>query len=193
MRARLSSMTVSFTLGSLAAFSAARSDAAMASLSAWSLASAERAGAGGAGSAACAALAASIVAAAAAMVRLASVFMSAILGVETQTILHNGRDGGPDFAARRRLELSLPRVPRASRPALVERLSDRSDSRRRLDDEAAARAVPGDARRLRLRRQRQDFSRRPVPGLQGESLADARRPGRADRTDRRSRQAARLA
>ena len=55
--------------------------------------------------------------------------------------------------------------------------------RRRLDDEAAARAVPGGARRLRLRRQGQDLPRRLVPRVQGDAHLDARRPGAADRAD----------
>ena len=107
--------------------------------------------------------------------------------------LHNGLHGGPDPAARRRLELSLSRLPCPAGPARPGRRSDRGDPRRRLDDEAPARAVSGAARRLRLRRQGQDLSRRLVPRVQGDANGDARRPGAADRADRRSRQAARLA
>ena len=106
---------------------------------------------------------------------------------------HNGLHGGPDPAARRRLELPLSRLPRAARPARPGRRSDRRDPRRRLDDEAAARAVSGGARRLRLRRQGQDLSRRLVPRVQGDAHGDARRPRAADRADPRGRQAARLA
>jgi hypothetical protein len=85
-------------------------------------------------------------------------------------------DGRTPDAAGRRLQLPVPRLPRDARPALARRLPHRRHPRHGGDDEVAARALPGRARGLRLRRQRPDLPRRLVPRVQGPPLADARGP-----------------
>src|SRR6186713_1806509 len=148
MRARPSSMTVRLTFGSPARPSSISS---IVVVDEGGVAEAARAG-GGAASAAFAAGAARPMAQAA-TATAARVFMVPILGLRRAgprcPFIHNGLHGGPDPAARRRLELPLSRLPCAPRPARPRRRPDRRDPRRRLDDEAAARAVPGGARRLR--------------------------------------------